>query len=70
MGFVMVTFATICICTAFATFCDQDAIVCTIDSIIIIFGGIQFGLQIWASIVVLGSVSNWQSTIKGGHYFC
>ena len=70
MGFVMITFATFCICTAFSTFCDKDAIAFSIESIIIIFGGIQFGLQIWASVVVLGSVSNWQSTIKGGHYFC
>ena len=54
MGFVMITFATFCICTAFSTFCDQDAIVCSIESIIILTGVVQFGLQIWASIVVLG----------------
>merc|ERR1711971_1523574 len=63
MGFVMGFFATICICTAFSTFCDQGEIEvcypCTTDLIIIFTAIIQFGLQIWASVVVLGSVSNW-----------
>lgn len=70
MGFTMILFAKICIGTAFSTFCDQDEIECTTDSIIIIFAVIQFALQIWASIVVLGSVSNWQSNDKSSDYFC
>ena len=43
---------------------------CTTDLIIIFTAIIQFGLQIWASVVVLGSVSNWQSTNKSSDYFC
>ena len=70
MGFVMIMFATICICTAFSTFCDQVPPDYTTDSIITITVIIQFGLQIWASIVVFGSVSNWQSTNKSSDYFC
>ena len=70
MGLTMIFFATVCICTAFSTFCDQDPIVYTVDSIIIFTGVIQFALQIWASVVVFGSVSNWQSTNKSSDYFC
>ena len=31
---------------------------------------IQFGLQIWGSIVVFGSVSIWQYNDKSSNYFC
>ena len=77
MGGTMIWFATMSIGM---TFCDQDKIECTTDSMLvkllktdlitILTAIIQFALQIWASIVVFGSVSNWQSTNKSSDYFC
>ena len=72
MGLWMLTFATICIGHAFSTDCDNDIsdLINSYWPIIIFFAVIQFGLQIWASIVVFGSVSNWQSNDKSANYFC
>jgi len=76
MGITMIWFATVCIGTAFSTFCDPGEIEFQLkvkwytDSIIILTAIIQFALQIWASVVVFGSVSNWQSTNKSSDYFC